>query len=112
MAAALRQELAVIAAQLAATDNAESALTVDDVAERFGVARSTVYAHWQEWGGYKLGESAKAPIRFGRAELAIGPSAKQPTEPPPTNRGPTRRRRRHDLISDAPRFDLPAEELE
>ena len=64
------------------------------MAERFGVARSTVYAHWQEWGGYKLGESAKAPIRFARADLALGRSAKQPTDPPPTKRRPTRRRRR------------------
>src|SRR5436190_23790040 len=86
--AALREELAVIAAQLAARDDAKSALTVDDVAERFGVARSTVYAHWQEWGGYKLGESAKAPIRFGRADLAIGRSAKQPTVPPPAKPSP------------------------
>ena len=111
VAAALREELAEIAAQLAARDDAQTTLTVDDVAERFGIARSTVYAHWQEWGGYKLGESAKAPIRFGRADLAVGRSAKQPTDPPPTKRRPTRRRRRRELITDAPRFDLRPEEL-
>ena len=89
VAAALREELAEIAAQLAARDDAESTLTVDDVAERFGVARSTVYAHWQEWGGYKLGESAKAPIRFGSGRAcAVGRSAKQPTDPPPTEASP------------------------
>jgi transposase-like protein len=112
VAAALKEELVEIAAQLVARDGAEGTLTVDDVAERFGVARSTVYAHWQEWGGYKLGDSAKAPIRFGRADLAIGRSAKQLTEPPPAKRSPPRRRRRRELISDAPRFDLRAEELE
>jgi transposase-like protein len=111
VAAALREELAEIAAQLAARDDAQTTLSVDDVAERFGIARSTVYAHWQEWGGYKLGESAKAPIRFGRADLALGRSAKQPTDPPPTKRRPTRRRRRGELITDAPRLDLRPEEL-
>lgn len=111
VAAALREELAEIAAQLAARDDAQTTLTVDDVAERFGIARSTVYAHWQEWGGYKLGESAKAPIRFARADLALGRSAKQPTDPPPTKRRPTRRRRRGALITDAPRLDLRPEEL-
>ena len=111
VAAALRQELAEIAAQLAARVDSQSTLTVDDVAERFGIARSTVYAHWQEWGGYKLGESAKAPIRFGTAELAVGRSAKQPTDRPPAKSSPTRRRRRRDLISDAPRFDEAVEDL-
>jgi hypothetical protein len=112
VAAALKEELLEIVAQLAARDGAGSTLTVGDVAERFGVARSTVYAHWQEWGGYKLGESAKAPIRFAGAELAIGHSVNQATEPPPTKRSPTRRRRRRELISDAPRLDLRADELE
>jgi transposase-like protein len=106
----LREELEAIAAQLAARDDHGSALTVEDVAERFGVARSTVYAHWQEWGGYKLGESTTAPIRFGPAVLAIGRPAKQPTETPRTKRTPRRGRRRRELISDAPRFD-PQEEL-
>jgi transposase-like protein len=112
VAAALRDELLEIAAQLAARDDAHSTLTVDDVAERFGVARSTVYAHWQEWGGYKLGDTAKAPIRFGRADLAIGRSATKPTEPSPPKRSATRRRRRRELISDAPRFELRADDLE
>lgn len=111
VAAALKEELSEIAAQLAGRNDAESTLTVDDVAERFGVARSTVYAHWQEWGGYKLGDSPKAPIRFAPAELAVGRSDNQPTEPPPTKRSPTRRRRRRELISDAPRFDQPVEDL-
>ena len=109
VAAALREELEEIAAQLAARSSAAGALTVDEVAQRFGVARSTVYAHWQEWGGYKLGESAKAPIRFGEESLALGRS-KQPKETT-TTLPPTRRRRRRDLISDAPRFEQPVEDL-
>jgi transposase-like protein len=109
VAVALREELEEIAAQLAARSNAAGALTVDEVAQRFGVARSTVYAHWQEWGGYKLGESAKAPIRFGEEGLAMARS-KHPTETT-TNPRPTRRRRRRDLISDMPRIEQPAEDL-
>ena len=110
VAAVLREELAEIAAQLVTRDDARGTLTVDEVAERFGVARSTVYAHWQEWGGYKLGDSAKAPIRFATTELTIGP-AKQPTHAPSPTPKPTRRRRRRTLISDAPRLDLRPEEL-
>jgi transposase-like protein len=112
VAAALKEELLEIVAELAARDGARSTLTVGEVAERFGVARSTVYAHWQEWGGYKLGESAKAPIRFGTAELAVGRSAKQPSDRPPAKSSPTRRRRRRDLIVDAPRFDEPVEDVQ
>jgi transposase-like protein len=107
--AALRDELEAIALSLAA-DRASQTLSVGEVAERFGVARSTVYAHWQEWGGYKLGEGAKAPIRFARSELAIGRS-KQATGPPATKSSPARRRRARELISDAPRFDRQGEEL-
>lgn len=107
--AALRGELEEIAAQLAARSNAESALTVDEIAQRFGIARSTVYAHWREWGGYKLGASAKAPIRFEGAELPMSPAAKQPPDTPPA--APRRRRRRRELISDQPRFDPRLEDL-
>jgi transposase-like protein len=106
---ALREELAVIAAQLAAHDDPESALTVGDVAERFGVARSTVYAHWQEWGGFKLGESPTAPIRFQGADLPTRPE-KQPAEEPVPSR-PARRRPRRQLISGAPRLELRPEDL-
>ena len=58
--AALRDELEAIAMSLL-SDNGSQPLTVGEVADRFGVARSTVYAHWREWGGYKLSEGAKAP---------------------------------------------------
>ena len=107
--AALREELAAIAMSLLA-ENGSQALTVGEVAEQFGVARSTVYAHWREWGGYKLSASAKAPIRFQRTELPVPPAAKPTPDAEPT--APRRRRRqRRELISDQPRFDPQVEEL-
>ncbi|HTU87452.1 MAG TPA: TetR family transcriptional regulator [Solirubrobacteraceae bacterium] len=107
--AALREELEAIAMSLLA-ENSSHPLTVGEVAERFGVARSTVYAHWREWGGYKLGDRAKAPIRFEGDRLPTRPAADEPDESALPKR-PTRRRRRRDLIADAPRFDHSIEEL-
>jgi hypothetical protein len=70
--ASLRRELELIANEL--TD-ARRPLTVEDVANRFGVARSTVYAHWREWGGYKLGSGDKSAIRFDEKALPIPPNS-------------------------------------
>jgi transposase-like protein len=109
VAAVLRKELEAIAAALIKSNGSERLLTVDDVAERFGVARSTVYAHWREWGGYKLGQSDKAPIRFEGAGLPATHGSEEPHEPTAAPR-PSRRRRR-DLLSDAPRLDHSFEEL-
>jgi AraC-like DNA-binding protein len=69
VARALKDELAEIAAALGQRTVSESALTVDDVAERLGVSRTTVYTHWREWGGYKLGSGEKAAIRFSARTL-------------------------------------------
>jgi hypothetical protein len=57
-------------------------LTVGEVAERFGVARSTVYEHWEDWGGFKLGKSETAPIRFDSGAL---PAASPPPPAPKTH---------------------------
>ena len=59
--AALRDELEAIAMNLLGGQWGPQPLTVGEVADRFGVARSTVYAHWREWGGYKLGEQRDGP---------------------------------------------------
>ena len=69
--AALREDLETIVAELSASNNASDQMTVGQVAHRLGVARSTVYAHWREWGGYKLGPGDKAPIRFDSTALPI-----------------------------------------
>ncbi|MBV8734920.1 MAG: hypothetical protein JO120_09090 [Solirubrobacterales bacterium] len=108
VADALRPELEAIAAQLEHRIPSESPLTVEDVAKRFGVARSTVYAHWHEWGGYRLGDSDKAPIRFESSQLPATLAGEQPKAAMMTRR---RRRRRRDLISDAPRMDHRIEDV-
>lgn len=110
---ALRQDLEAIAAELAVPNGPAAQLTVDHVAQRLGVARSTVYAHWREWGGYKLGPSDKAPIRFDSIEL-------RPTTPSPSAQAPgvnaastpaRRSRKRRDLLTDAPRLAQTLDEV-
>jgi transposase-like protein len=101
---ALREDLRVLTAT---TAKPRRQLTVDDVAQQLGVARSTVYSHWREWGGYKLGRGSKAPIRFDGDQLPT-PARLQPREPRPVptvkeTRRP-RRRPRRPLLADAPRF--------
>jgi transposase-like protein len=87
-------------------------MTVAEVAARLGVTRSTVYAHWREWGGYKLGSGEKALIRFGASKL---PSHMSENDDGAENQGPrtTRRRRsrKRALIVDAPRMVEPLEEI-
>jgi transposase-like protein len=107
VAAKLRDELEAIAANLSA-HSSTGPLTVEQVAERFGVARSTVYAHWREWGGYKLGEGPNTAIRFPMHTLPEGPRVAQRQAQPPT------RRRRAGVLRGAPRlpsaFDEPSQE--
>jgi hypothetical protein len=103
--AALREDLEAITTELSA---APQQLTVEQVAQRLGVARSTVYAHWRDWGGYKLGASAKAPIRFDSEALPIVRPPSAPAQPADLGRSPQRRSRRRqrrgDLLVDAPRL--------
>ena len=112
---ALREDLETIAAQLSLPAKPVAQLTVGQVARRLGVARSTVYAHWREWGGYKLGSGRKAPIRFDSSALPIA-RTKPLTQPPlvlSTATTPRRKRRRHrsrDLLQDAPRVLPPLPE--
>ena len=108
--AALRDDLEAIAADLSVPPKPSEQLTVDQVARRLGVARSTVYAHWREWGGYKLGSGDKAPIRFDSDSLPIlkpHPGPKPSLEVRPTPRRSGKKRRRHDLLVDAPRLVQP-----
>lgn len=81
-------------------------MTVDQVAARLGVTRSTVYAHWREWGGYKLGAGKRAPIRFDASSLpnqaAESHNRSRGSAPEAAKRG--RRPERRALIIDAPRL--------
>lgn len=108
--AALRAHLDAIAGELSAPATEGQQMTVDEVAQRLGVARSTVYAHWREWGGYKLGSSAKAPIRFDATALPVvtPDSAPQPSlTAQATQKGGRKKRRRRELLADAPRLIHP-----
>jgi hypothetical protein len=105
--AELREELEAIMAQLTPPVNPTQHLTVEQLAQRLGVARSTVYAHWREWGGYKLGRSQKAPIRFDSAALSMIVGTPTTNEPPPApteKKSSPRPKRRRGLLRDDPRF--------
>jgi hypothetical protein len=109
--AAIREDLDAIAHGASAPVATEQ-LTVGQVARQLGVARSTVYAHWREWGGYKLGAGEKAPIRFDSAALPIAAHEPKPSRRSTTQPGSMRIRRRGTrpgLIGDAPRIPAPQE---
>jgi transposase-like protein len=104
---ALHDDLEAIAAELSAPTTEHKQLTVEQVAERLGVARSTVYAHWREWGGYKLGSGPKARIRFDSSELAVTRPARNPQRSralEPAVKPARRQRQRRDLLVAAPRL--------
>jgi predicted DNA-binding transcriptional regulator AlpA len=67
--AALRDDLELLLATFTQRERSTRSLTVEQLAARLGVARSTVYAHWRESGGYKLGSGPRAPIHFRPDEL-------------------------------------------
>lgn len=106
--AALRADLEELAGELSGP--AAEQLTVDQVARRLGVARSTVYAHWRQWGGYKLGPNQRSHISFGASSLILGGTRASPDalQIGPKKRRPARRRTKRALIATAPRFDAVA----
>jgi transposase-like protein len=107
VAGELRERLEMMVEELLTPMRDAEPLTVADVAERLGVARSTVYAHWREWGGFKLSEGEKAPIRFAVEQLPASTGDRRRPERYASEAlpRPRRRRRRRDLIADAPRLD-------
>lgn len=108
VAEALRSELQTIAADLTATEAPDRPLTVGQVADRFGVARSTVYAHWRDWGGYKLGLGDRAAIRFPPTTLPdASPKTSEPSKSAGPETGRSRRRRDRPVLRGAPR--MPSE---
>lgn len=108
IAALLREDLCELLADIEVPRPARAVLTVAEVAGRLGVTRPTVYAHWREWGGYRLGRGTRAPIRFDPERL---PSPL----PNPAGDAPAARRRAGErdhrrLIADEPRFSQPFSE--
>jgi hypothetical protein len=106
VSAALREDIEALLTTFTRRESSAGSLTVEQLAAQLGVARSTVYAHWREWGGYKLGTGPKAPIRFNPDEL---PAARGASHPPgretrPSHKTSRRRRARRELINDAPRL--------
>ncbi len=112
--AALREDLETLLAELDQPVAPAPPMTVEQIARHLGVSRSTVYAHWREWGGYKLGHSDKAPIRFDSP--ALPPSRSKGALRPPLivepSSKPSRRSRRRDLLVDAPRMTQMADGIE
>jgi transposase-like protein len=107
VAESLRDELQALTARFVRAD-AKPSMTVSKVAAHLGVTRSTVYAHWREWGGYKLGSGGKAPIRFEASKL---PSHVSEDHNGRDGRAPEPGRRRRVLIADAPRMPKALEEI-
>jgi transposase-like protein len=104
--AALRDDLDALAVELVGAASSDDQLTVEQVARRLGVARSTVYAHWREWGGYKLGAGQKARIRFDSSALPIVKPTPVPHPRVAVDASPkrARRRQRRGLLVAAPRL--------
>lgn len=107
--ATLREDIEALLATFTqrSRPTATPSVTVEQLAAQLGVARSTVYAHWREWGGYKLGTGPKAPIRFNPDELpaARGDASHPPgRESRPSHKTSRRRRTRRELINDDPRL--------
>jgi transposase-like protein len=111
---AIRADMEAITNGLSTPTTTEQ-LTVGQVARQLGVARSTVYAHWREWGGYKLGTGDKAPIRFDISTLAAVRQTSEPHSSPAIQSTSLRTRkrgaRRRDLLTDAPRLDRASDRL-
>jgi hypothetical protein len=64
-----------------------------EIARRFHLDRSTVYAHADEWGAVRVGEGERPRLRFDpkRVADALAPRPYQPS-PKPTSRPQPRRR--------------------
>lgn len=73
-----------------AAGSGSACLTVSQVAARYRVSRSWVYAHQRELGAMRLGDGPRARLRFDPkvvAEAIAGfDQSQKPVEPPKTDR--------------------------
>jgi transposase-like protein len=102
--AILREDIEALLATFIRRESSNGNLTVEQLAAQLGVARSTVYAHWREWGGYKLGSGPKAPIRFNPDTMPNARRGAAGVAPPQQQLARRSRRRRAELIPDTPRL--------
>jgi hypothetical protein len=78
----------------AVDDSSGACLTVSQVAARYRVSRSWVYAHQRELGAMRLGDGPRARLRFDPKAVAQGIAAFARSEAPagpPGKRPPQRR---------------------
>ena len=87
------------AAATASAAEAEACLTVSQVASRYRVSRSWVYAHQRELGAMRLGEGPRARLRFDAKVVAdaVGAFDRRAATPEPP-KSTARRRREMRLI--------------
>jgi hypothetical protein len=78
-------------------DSSGACLTVSQVAARYRVSRSWVYAHQRELGAMRLGDGPRARLRFDPKVVAEGIAAfarREAPGGPPGKRPPERRQMR------------------
>jgi transposase-like protein len=88
-----------VARRVAEILDAGASLTVAEVAARYGVSRSWVYAHQRELGALRLGAGPRARLRFDSkivADAIAGFEAERESDEPAANGG--RRAREMPLI--------------
>jgi len=77
-----------------AADPGGACLTVSQVAARYRVSRSWVYAHQRELGAMRLGDGPRARLRFDPKVVADAITAFDRTQRPTEAPDPRRRQRR------------------
>jgi hypothetical protein len=83
----------------------EACLTVSQVASRYRVSRSWVYAHQRELGAMRLGEGPRARLRFDAKVVADAVAAFDRRAAPPEPPESTARRRREMRLIQFERLD-------
>ena len=93
------------AGAIASATEGEACLTVSQVASRYRVSRSWVYAHQRELGAMRLGEGPRARLRFDAKLVADAVAAFDRRAAPPEPAKSTARRRREMRLIQFERLD-------
>ena len=89
----------------ASATEGDACLTVSQVASRYRVSRSWVYAHQRELGAMRLGEGPRARLRFDAKVVADAVAAFDRRAAPPEPSESTARRRREMRLIQFERLD-------